>query len=67
VKHGTLLGSSPTLAGIGEVVKAFYAGESKAIHPTEKPGVWAVHRADGTRIDSVIVRLHKGRYRLETA
>lgn len=35
----TLLGSSPTLDGIRQVVKAFYCGESKELRPaTRCPG-----------------------------
>lgn len=54
------LGSAPTEAGILDVIARFYAGERKMIQAT--PHGWTVHRADGSQIPSVGVRLVRGRY-----
>lgn len=58
-----LLGSSPTLEGLGEVIKSFYCGEPKTLQ--EAPEGWTVHFPDGRRLTSVRVTLKKGRYRFE--
>jgi hypothetical protein len=60
----TLYGSSPSLDGIGDVIQAFYCGERKELRPIDGT-TWSVHRANGERLFSVIVRLKKDRYRFE--
>lgn len=64
-----LLASSPTMAGIEGMILKFYCGSPKTLcdhcaagQPTT---VWTVHNKDMTEIQSVIVRLVKGRYRFE--
>ena len=64
---GRLLGSSPSLEGIGEVIKAFYCGEAKDLRVTpDGLGIqWTVHQKSGAQIRSVRVIRRKGRYRFE--
>jgi len=61
-KGSSEIGSSTTMTGIGDVIKAYYAGETKELKPSGL-GRWTVHRANGEQIPNVVVELSKGRLR----
>ena len=63
-QKSTKYGSSPSLAGIEDVIAFFYAGERKQLFAMGDK-LWTVHRADGSQIAGVCVRFVKGRYVFE--
>lgn len=59
----TLLGSSPTLEGIQEVIAAFYFGRREL---RQEGDAWRVLRTDGTPLTRVrVIGPKRGRYRFE--
>ncbi|MCK4945080.1 MAG: hypothetical protein KAS59_02335 [Alphaproteobacteria bacterium] len=61
----TLLGSSNTVAGLTEVITAFYCGTKMIVKMGASHG-YIRRTSDGKIIDGVTVRIVKGRYHFET-
>jgi len=59
----TLIASSPTHDGIIAAAKRFFCGSEITLVPQDTVGVWWVWTGKGRT--SLIVRLTRGRYRLE--
>lgn len=59
-----LLSSAPTLESINEAANAFYMGSTKTLVQISE-GLWAVHNANGTKLEGVQVAEKGKRYRFE--